>query len=231
MGQIAFLMLMGVVMKNGILLVDYTNTLRARGRSLSTRCSRPARRRMRPVLMTTVSTVCSMLPVAFGTGDGSEWRSPMGIISIGGLLTSTFLTLLVVPVVYTLVDDAGRVVRSMVGRGLFWKRRTARATESDAPQNEPGPGAYAAPVPDAATTFGGPRVVICPATGQPEEIELDAARAAVTTAAGASELRVERCSHWPAGGHCDQGCVRGVDPRWAREHGLLTAPRSSRDER
>jgi HAE1 family hydrophobic/amphiphilic exporter-1 len=116
MGQIAFLMLMGVVMKNGILLVDYTNTLRRRGRSLSEAVLEAGPTRMRPVLMTTVSTVCSMLPVALGGGDGSEWRSPMGIISIGGLLTSTFLTLLVVPVVYSLLDDAGVGVLRLMRR-------------------------------------------------------------------------------------------------------------------
>jgi HAE1 family hydrophobic/amphiphilic exporter-1 len=61
---------------------------------------------MRPVLMTALSTICGMLPVAFGQGDGSEWRNPMGIVAIGGLAASTLLTLLVVPVVYTLMDDA-----------------------------------------------------------------------------------------------------------------------------
>jgi HAE1 family hydrophobic/amphiphilic exporter-1 len=106
MGQISFLMLMGIVMKNGILLVDYTNTLRSRGYALLDAVLEAGPKRMRPVLMTAVSTVFGMLPVALSTGDGSEWRNPMGIISIGGLLTSTFLTLLVVPVVYTLIDDA-----------------------------------------------------------------------------------------------------------------------------
>ena len=111
MGQIAFLMLMGLVMKNGILLVDYTNTLRDRGRPLYEAVLEAGSTRMRPVLMTTVSTIFGMLPVVFSGGDGSEWRSPMGIVSIGGLLTSTFLTLLVVPVVYTLFDEAGATVR------------------------------------------------------------------------------------------------------------------------
>ena len=60
---------------------------------------------MRPVLMTAVSTIFGMLPLALGAGDGSEWRSPMGVIAIGGLATSTLLTLLVVPVAYTLIDD------------------------------------------------------------------------------------------------------------------------------
>ncbi len=107
MGQIAFLLLMGIVMKNSILLVDYTNTLRARGLSLYEAVLEAGPVRMRPVLMTAVSTIFGMLPVAFSTGDGCEWRNPMGMISIGGLTASTFLTLLVVPVVYTLFDEAG----------------------------------------------------------------------------------------------------------------------------
>ena len=79
--------------------------------------------------MTTVSTICSMLPVALGSDDGSEWRSPMGIISIGGLFTSTFLTLLVVPVVYTVVDEAparlGRLIHRLPAR-LGWRPRACR---------------------------------------------------------------------------------------------------------
>jgi HAE1 family hydrophobic/amphiphilic exporter-1 len=111
MGQIAFLMLMGIVMKNGILLVDYTNTLRARGLPLYEAVLEAGPTRMRPVLMTAVSTVFGMLPIAFGRGDGSEWRAPMGIVSIGGLTASTLLTLLVVPVVYTLFDEVGEWLR------------------------------------------------------------------------------------------------------------------------
>ena len=119
MSQIAFLMLMGVVMKNAILLVDYTNTLRARGQSLYDAVLEAGPTRMRPVLMTTVSTIFGMLPVALSTGDGSEWRNAMGVVSIGGLLTSTLLTLLVVPVAYTLFDDAGAFA-------LRWFRRVRR---------------------------------------------------------------------------------------------------------
>ena len=115
MGQIAFLMLMGIVMKNSILLVDYTNTLRARGRPLLEAALEAGPVRLRPVLMTAVSTIFGMLPVAFGGGDGSEWRRPMGMVAIGGLLTSTFLTLLVVPVFYTLADEAGSWVAARTG--------------------------------------------------------------------------------------------------------------------
>jgi HAE1 family hydrophobic/amphiphilic exporter-1 len=64
--------------------------------------------------MTAVSTVFGMLPVALGAGDGSEWRQPMGVVSIGGLTASTLLTLVVVPVAYTLVDDAGSLARRAV---------------------------------------------------------------------------------------------------------------------
>jgi HAE1 family hydrophobic/amphiphilic exporter-1 len=127
MGQIAFLMLIGVVMKNGILLVDYINTLRERGRSLYQAVLEAGPTRMRPVLMTTVSTVCGMLPIALSTGEGSEWRSPMALISIGGLVTSTLLTLVVVPVVYTLFDQAGATVRRRLG--LPARRRTLVAAE------------------------------------------------------------------------------------------------------
>ncbi|HYB13411.1 MAG TPA: efflux RND transporter permease subunit, partial [Myxococcota bacterium] len=106
MGQIGLLMLMGLVMKNGILLVDYSNTVRLRGGSARSAVLEAGPARLRPVLMTTTAMVFGMLPVAFGKGDGSEFHAPMGIISIGGMASSTFLTLLVVPVVYTLVDDA-----------------------------------------------------------------------------------------------------------------------------
>lgn len=221
MGQIAFLMLMGVVMKNGILLVDYTNTLRARGSSLYAAVLEAGQTRMRPVLMTTVSTVCSMLPVAFGTGDGSEWRGPMGVITIGGLLTSTFLTLLVVPVVYTLLDDAARVLRAVAAR----RSGGSPASSSGAAglgHGAPPAAALAGQEPAAAAmpgqaSFSGPRNVTCPATSQPEEIELDAARAALTAAAGQPELRIARCSRWPAHRNCDQACLRGPEPACIEE--------------
>jgi HAE1 family hydrophobic/amphiphilic exporter-1 len=76
---------------------------------------------MRPVLMTAVSTIFGMLPLALGSGDGSEWRAPMGIVAIGGQTTSTLLTLLVVPVVYTLLDEAHTFVIRVFG-GVRGKR-------------------------------------------------------------------------------------------------------------
>jgi HAE1 family hydrophobic/amphiphilic exporter-1 len=104
MSGIGLLVLMGLVMKNGILLVDYANQLRADGRSPLEAMLEAGPVRMRPVLMTTGALVCGLAPVAFGGRSGSEFRAPMGMITIGGLLTSTFLTLVIVPVVYCLMD-------------------------------------------------------------------------------------------------------------------------------
>ena len=102
---IGLILLMGLVKKNAILLVDYTNVLRERGISRREAILQAGPVRLRPILMTTFAMVFGMLPVAFGLGEGSETRSPMGIAVIGGLLTSLFLTLLVVPAAYDLFDD------------------------------------------------------------------------------------------------------------------------------
>jgi hydrophobic/amphiphilic exporter-1 (mainly G- bacteria), HAE1 family len=102
---IGLILLMGLVKKNAILLVDYTNTLRERGMSCRNAILEAGPVRLRPILMTTFAMVFGMLPVAFGLGEGAETRSPMGIAVIGGLLTSLFLTLVVVPSAYDLFDE------------------------------------------------------------------------------------------------------------------------------
>jgi len=107
MSLIGVVMLMGLVTKNAILLVDYTNTLRGRGLERNEAILRAGPTRLRPILMTTFATVFGMLPIALGLGKGAEMRSPMAIAAIGGLLSSMFLTLLMVPVVYTIFDDLG----------------------------------------------------------------------------------------------------------------------------
>jgi HAE1 family hydrophobic/amphiphilic exporter-1 len=104
--MIGIIMLMGLVTKNAILLVDYTNTLRERDRlERNQALLRAGPVRLRPILMTTSAMVFGMMPVALGLGSGGGSRAPMAITVIGGLLTSTLLTLVVVPVVYTLLDD------------------------------------------------------------------------------------------------------------------------------
>jgi len=105
MAMIGFIMLMGLVTKNGILLVEFTNQLRAAGRSTRDALLEAGPVRLRPILMTTVAMVAGMIPVALARGDGAETRVPMGVAIIGGLLTSTVLTLAIVPVVYSLLDD------------------------------------------------------------------------------------------------------------------------------
>jgi len=102
---IGVIMLMGLVTKNAILLVDYTITLRNRGMERNEALLKAGPVRLRPILMTTAAMVFGMLPTALKLGEGAELRAPMAIAVIGGLITSTLLTLVVVPVVYTLVDD------------------------------------------------------------------------------------------------------------------------------
>ncbi len=107
MSMIGIIMLMGLVTKNGILLVDFTNQQRAKGLSRTDALLTAGRIRLRPIIMTTVSMIFGMLPLAFALGQGADQRAPMAHAVIGGLLTSTLLTLFVVPVVYTLLDDLG----------------------------------------------------------------------------------------------------------------------------
>ena len=100
--MIGLVMLVGIVVKNGIVLVDYINLMRDRGLSLVEAVVVSGKSRLRPVLMTTITTILGMLPLAIGVGEGAEnWR-PMGISIIGGLTFSTLITLILIPVVYTL---------------------------------------------------------------------------------------------------------------------------------
>lgn len=93
-------MLIGIVVKNAIVLVDYINLMRDRGHELKEAIILSGKSRLRPVLMTSLTTILGMLPLALSTGDGSEIWSPMGIAVIGGLIFSTFITLILIPVVY-----------------------------------------------------------------------------------------------------------------------------------
>ncbi|HEY0868599.1 MAG TPA: efflux RND transporter permease subunit [Fimbriimonas sp.] len=105
---IGLLMLIGIVVKNGILLVDYTNQLRGRGLPREEAILTAGPTRLRPILMTTLAACLGMMPLALGLGAGSEMYAPLATAVIGGLATSTILTLFVVPVVYTFFDDLSR---------------------------------------------------------------------------------------------------------------------------
>jgi len=105
MAMIGIIMLMGLVTKNGILLIDFANQQREGGSSRTDALLTAARIRLRPIIMTTVAMIFGMIPLALALGEGAEQRAPMAHAVIGGLITSTILTLFVVPVVYTLLDD------------------------------------------------------------------------------------------------------------------------------
>ena len=133
--QIGLIMLVGLVTKNAILIVEFSNQLRERGNSVLDAVVQAAIIRLRPILMTSFATIFGVLPIAIGLGAGGEARQPLGLAVVGGMLFSTFLTLLLVPVVYTLlarftkakkIDDLlpeGQPKKQLVGE-------TSLATES-----------------------------------------------------------------------------------------------------
>jgi len=113
---IGLIMLIGLVGKNAILLVDYTETLVSRGLPRSQAIVEGARTRLRPIIMTTLTLVIAMLPLAFAASSGSEYRAPMALVLIGGLTSSTLLTLFFVPTLYTYLAAAR-------DRWFAWRRR------------------------------------------------------------------------------------------------------------
>ncbi|HEX7357348.1 MAG TPA: efflux RND transporter permease subunit, partial [Ignavibacteriaceae bacterium] len=123
MSLIGIIMLMGLVTKNGILLVDFTNVLRERGMSRFDALVKAGPTRLRPILMTTFAMIFGMVPVALALGEGAEFRAPMGQAVIGGLITSTLLTLFIVPVVYSMLDDLGQFSFSGFFKKLFSKNK------------------------------------------------------------------------------------------------------------
>jgi HAE1 family hydrophobic/amphiphilic exporter-1 len=122
MSLIGLIMLMGLVTKNAILLVDYAKVLRGRGMERREAIITAGRTRLRPIVMTTLAMIFGMLPLAFAIGAGAEMRAPMARAVVGGLLTSTLLTLLVVPVMYTFMEDFGKW---LVGRFGFRRNKVA----------------------------------------------------------------------------------------------------------
>ena len=123
MALIAIVMLVGIVVKNGIVMVDFTNLLRERGVGMYEAVHAAGKSRLRPVLMTSLTTILGMLPMALGLGNGAELWQPMGIAIVGGLTFSTFLTLLAVPVLYYVF--MGRSERYIARR----KERSARKAQ------------------------------------------------------------------------------------------------------
>jgi hydrophobic/amphiphilic exporter-1 (mainly G- bacteria), HAE1 family len=110
---IGIIMLAGIVVSNGILLVDYTNVLRRRdGLPLREAVEMAGRTRLRPILMTSIATALGLVPMSLGIGEGSELQVPLARVVIGGLTTSLLITLVLVPTMYTLFEE---------GLGAFWR--------------------------------------------------------------------------------------------------------------
>ena len=130
--MIGMIMLMGLVTKNAILLVDYTNQLRGQGMDKKAALLRACPVRLRPILMTAFSTIAGMSPLVLGLGAGAETRAPMGTCVVGGMITSTVLTLIVVPVMYSLVDDFGSWLKGLLpGGAISTKPLTVSAIEPE----------------------------------------------------------------------------------------------------
>jgi HAE1 family hydrophobic/amphiphilic exporter-1 len=123
---IGVVMLMGLVTKNAILLVDFAIRAREDGMSRHDALLMAAKVRLRPILMTTLAMIFGMMPLAFALSEGSEMRAPMGQAVIGGVITSSLLTLVVVPVVYCYMDDLAQ------GLSKFWRQPAAKASQNQA---------------------------------------------------------------------------------------------------
>jgi multidrug efflux pump len=137
--QIGLIMLIGLVTKNSILIVEYANQLRARGLSIVDAVAQAAQIRLRPILMTSLATIFGILPIAIGLGAGAEARRPLGIAVVGGMIFSTFLTLVLVPVVYTYL-------------ARFTKVAAHGTPESAEPEAAPAPVHEEEPAPAMATS-------------------------------------------------------------------------------
>jgi HAE1 family hydrophobic/amphiphilic exporter-1 len=132
---IGFLMLIGIVVTNAIVLLDLVERLRSEGHPTKEALIEGGKTRVRPILMTAIATILALVPLAAGVNEGSIIAAELGTVVIGGLFSSTFLTLLVVPVVYSLVDGARVGVA-----GWFARRRTSsEGAEPPAPAGSPTP--------------------------------------------------------------------------------------------
>jgi HAE1 family hydrophobic/amphiphilic exporter-1 len=146
-------LLTGIVTKNAILLVDFTNELRRKeGYSRKEALVEAGRLRLRPILMTTAALVFALLPILLGRSAGSEVRAPLAAVVIGGNITSTALTLILVPVVYNFFDGGSSLIIRLLRRLLGGERPQEEGGEDRAPAPRPVP----QPQPGAASVQHGP---------------------------------------------------------------------------
>jgi Cu/Ag efflux pump CusA len=140
-------MLMGIVTKNAIMLVDFAVEEVAKGIPRFEAVIDAGRKRARPIVMTTLAMVAGMIPSAMAFGDGGEFRSPMAIAVIGGLLVSTVLSLVFVPSFFTVMDDVGRFVWWIFGRFIGPTDESPEYLAEQQRQQQHSPPAYPAPAP------------------------------------------------------------------------------------
>ncbi len=133
--MIGMIMLMGLVAKNAILLIDYTNTLRARGMPRREALEDAGPTRLRPILMTTATILFAMLPLAAKLEEGSESRAPLAVVVMGGVISSTLLTLVFVPVMYTYLDDLQEFFYKRGARGPRLPGRGGRRDSTHVPED------------------------------------------------------------------------------------------------
>ena len=131
MSMIGVILLAGIVAKNAILLIDFAKWAHERGTPLRESLIEAGSIRLRPILMTTFALIAGMIPVALGRGEGSQFRAPMGVAVMGGVITSTFLTLLVIPTVYEVLDDMRDWTFRKLRRG-----KPARVVATHGPKRE-----------------------------------------------------------------------------------------------
>jgi HAE1 family hydrophobic/amphiphilic exporter-1 len=120
---VGLIMLLGLVAKNGILIVDFTNQLRAEGKGLTEALVEAGKERLRPILMTTIAMIVGMLPIALASGAGAEVKNGMAWVIIGGLTSSLLLTLVLVPSMYMILEKARMKVTG-------WMRKRKKATDN-----------------------------------------------------------------------------------------------------
>jgi HAE1 family hydrophobic/amphiphilic exporter-1 len=148
---VGLLVLLGVIVNNGIVLVDYTNLLRKRGYSLNEACVEAAGNRLRPILMTTLTTVLGLVPMAFTPGEGSEMVGPIGKTVLGGLTFGTIMTLFLMPTIYVIINRRSdqREAKAAARR----ERIAAGLSKKQAAKD----GLFTSLVTAAVTKFGGDR--------------------------------------------------------------------------
>jgi HAE1 family hydrophobic/amphiphilic exporter-1 len=135
---VGLLVLVGVIVNNGIVLVDYTNLLRKRGYSLHDACVEAAGNRLRPILMTTLTTILGLVPMAFFPGEGSELVAPIGKTVLGGLSFGTLMTLFLMPTIYAMINrrsderyQKAETRRERIARGEGRKAKKTKKTKND----------------------------------------------------------------------------------------------------